>query len=237
MATVPLFQPRVLRAYTKWAESQIYHIQTLQRWWRRRRQLQPSNTVDCITLEPVEKPVFLHVSNTGHVTAFSAMALAQYLVTSGNFTHPQFRTPFLSVEILRLDRCTGQKFSLFKNRHTIQLQQAEERAESTLDDFLVNEFKTHVEVCVELCLQQCTEVGWAFQMRHETENLVLEYISLLTHNAPLARQVIEQTIEVIERRCNALCTFDAADPNLVLFERLFKFHILLCTFCNNITIA
>jgi hypothetical protein len=236
MATVPLFQNRVLRGYTKWAEAQTNHITTIQRWWRHFKQLKPSNTVDCITLEPVEKPVFLHVSDTGYVTAFSAMALAQYMVTSGNFTHPQFRTPFHSVELLRLDRCTGHRFDLLKNRHTIQTQQQEERAESTLDDFLVNEFKTHVEVCIEMCAQDNTELGWALQMRHEIENLLLEYLSLLTHNTPLAHQVIQQTIELIERRCNTLSTLEGGNPNPGFFERLFKFQLLLYTFRSNITV-
>ena len=218
MATMnhkPVFQPRILRTYSKWAATQSEHIVTIQRWWRALKRLKPSNTVDCITLEPVEPPVFLHVSDNGHVTAFSAMSLAQYMTTSGNFTHPQFRTPFDAVELWRLDRCTGQQFQLLRNKDNIRLQRADARSDDSLTEFLTNECNMYLQTAAELCSQQCTRAAWAFQMRSVTESFTMSFISLVTHNRQLAAQLITQAIQVVE---NQPATFlSNAEANIIFY--------------------
>ena len=63
---------------------------------------------DPITLEPVQFPVFVHVSAQGKQTVFSARILAAYCLTSGDIKHPLTRVPFSSVEIRRLARISNQ---------------------------------------------------------------------------------------------------------------------------------
>jgi hypothetical protein len=232
MATVnlkPLFQPRILRTYSKWAANQSEHIVSIQRWWRALYRLKPSNTVDCITLEPVEPPVFLHVSDNGHVTAFSALSLAQYMTTSGNFTHPQFRTPFTDVELWRLDRCTGHQFLLLRNKDRIATERAGARSDDSLTEFLVNECNTHLQSAVDVCLQQLSRVEWALQMRSITENFTLSFMSLVVHHSASAAQVITQGIQLIENQPRL--ALNNTDTNLGFYielcERCIEFSILL----------
>lgn len=232
MATVnlkPMFQPRVLRTYAKWAVGQVHKIIAIQRWWRAIQHLRPTNTVDCITLEAVEKPVFLHISDQRHVTAFSALPLAQYIATSGNFTHPQFRTPFDSVELWRLDKCTGHQFNLLQNRDLIQTETAYARNENSLTEFLMNDVLVHIQAATEVCLQQCTRAAWGFQMRMVTEQLTMSLITLATHNVVSAAQVLTQAIQRIENQPGLLLNNVGTEITFYMdvCERCMQFSFLL----------
>jgi hypothetical protein len=233
----PCFSSRILRGYAKWAQSQTKHIVRVQRWWRAVQHLKPSNTVDCITLEPVEAPVFRHVSEKGHVTAFTAHSLAQYMITSGNFTHPQYRTPFHAVELRRLDRCTGQQFQLLQNRERIQVERAQARNDNSLDEFLVNESMSVVQACIEICTQRCTRAEWSFQMRAMSEQLVMSFITLMLHNCELAFQTIHQAIDLVERQpAHLLAVF--SDDLVAYFDacdRCFHFCLVLKVLRNDLT--
>lgn len=238
MATLnpkPIFQTRVLRTYSKWADSQQGLIIRLQRWWRALKRLQPSNTADCITLEPVEKPVFLHVSDQGYVTAFTAISLAQYMATSGNFTHPQFRTPFNDVELWRLDRCTQKRFNLLQNRESIQSERATAQSESSLNEFLVNECLSFVQTGIDICSATTSRAAWARNMRDITEPFIMSYVTLAMYDQRLAQQMINQAIQLVDqqpatllRTLNSDITtyFDACD-------RCFQFSVLLKTLRND----
>ena len=226
----PLFQPRVLRTYAKWAASQSDSIVRLQRWWRALKRLRPSNTVDCITLEPVEPPVFLHVTDTGHVTAFSATSLAQYMNTSGNFTHPQFRVPFTPVELWRLDKCTGQQFNLLQNRDRIQVERANDRSDNSLSDFLMNECMSFVQTGIEVCSRRIPRSVWSTEMRAITEPLMMALISFAAHNRPLARQMISQAIDRVEGHpANVLMDelYDDLNAYFDACDRCLQFSLLL----------
>lgn len=199
-SSAPVFQPRVLRAYSKWALSQEPFIVTIQRWWCRRRRLFPKNLVDCITLEPVEPPVFKHVSDSGYVTAFSALTLANYMVASGNFTHPQFRTPFNAVELRRLDKLTDCQYELCQNQQQILNQHQEARAVEGLQEFFTNDIQAVVQECMQMCqdnLHQEAELWW-FALRGKIQELFLSLFALRDMNQILAHNVINQCIEDIE---------------------------------------
>jgi hypothetical protein len=230
----PYFQHRVLRGYARWAQGQETHIINIQRWWRHWYQLRPCNTVDCITLEALEPPFFLHVAESGHVTAFSAMSLAQYMVVSGNFKHPQFRTDFNTVELRRLDKCTGNKFRLVVNQTSIQEQQEAARLESHVDEFLVNEFTGHIRACLELCTQPCSYFQWALGMREHTEPLQFEYLTLYAHNTELAQQTLQHAVETVERQgTEMVASIDSLASYIELYDRFLKFVLLLRTFDIN----
>jgi hypothetical protein len=152
----PTFQPRVTRLYSRWLqEPQVQHsILRLQHWWdylQNKQRLQPKNTVDYITLEPPEPPVFLHVNEAGIVTAFSADTLANYFEASGEFKHPETRVPFNLVEIRRLDQMTERKYNLTQNLDSIVTRHQDERVETQLVDFLQNDLET----CYQNILAAC----------------------------------------------------------------------------------
>lgn len=230
----PSFHPRILRTYAKWVNLQEAQVVFIQRWWRHWRRLRPANTTDCITLEPLEPPLFVHISDSGHVTAFSALSLAQYMVSSGDFKHPQFRTPFNVVELRRLDKCTQYKFNLVQNQSRIQAEQATAQSETNLDDFLVNDFTSHIQTCLDLCAQPQSYLLWALGMRDHTEPLLFEYLSLYTHNQELARVTLQRSVELVERRgLEVLHSTENLATYIDLYDRFIKFVLLLKTFEMN----
>lgn len=224
----PAFQTRVLRTYSKWALDQTPHIIHVQRWWRRLKRLQPSNTTDCITLEPLEKPLFLHVSEQGHVTGFTAETLAQYMVSSGNFTHPQFRTPFNAVELQRLDKCTGRRYQLLQNRDNIQLEQARARNESSLTEFLVNEFTMSVQQAAELCTRLCSRFEAAEHMQSVVERLILAFVTLRAHDQAVAAQQVSRACDTIETAFSSLA--DSLSDMGMIFEFIERYYQLTVLF-------
>jgi len=192
------FSTRVLRNYSRWALTQEHVIRVLQRWWRRLYHLKPQNTVDCITLEPVERPVFLQVSATGHVTAFSAEALAQYLVSSGNFTHPVTREPFLSVELMRLDRLTQRQHGLHANQRNIEAETKDARANEQLEDFFVSEVRGHVQRYLDQCVIDSDRNTWAQQLRTFGQELFVLLTSLRLINPLAVNTVMEEVVDTVE---------------------------------------
>lgn len=195
----PTFQPRVLRSYTKWMQSPFVEEAAfcIQRWWRVWRSLKPHNTHDFITLEPLEAPVFLHVSPTRHVTAFSAHPLAQYFEAAGDFQHPQTRTPFNHIEIKRLDRITQYQYKLHTNYQTLLQRHSEERKTEELRDFLLNDFKTCYQACIECCHPDISQRDWALRMRERVDLLTASVVSLQQFNHGLANAVLTQCITEI----------------------------------------
>lgn len=184
----PTFQPRITRLYTRWTESTAVFsaVRTLQTWWRRHQQLKPKNTHDYITLEPVEKPVFLHISDSGVVTAFSANTLANYFESSGDFKHPESRTPFNLIEIKRLDKQTGRVYNLFQNYETIISRHKQERSQSQLEEFLINDLETNYQHIMTSCRADTLNIEWELQMRTLLPLFYTSFYSLLQVNPEAA---------------------------------------------------
>src|SRR3990167_4712202 len=79
------------------------------RWWKTYRGLVAVNQLDPITHDPVESPVFRHVSDqTGRCPRFGAVSLAQYFLSAGDLRHPVTREAFNMPELRRLDRLVVQ---------------------------------------------------------------------------------------------------------------------------------
>jgi hypothetical protein len=71
---------------------------------RRRIRRKPRNR-DCpITLEPLKRPVFVHVSETGYPRGYSLESLIQGILVTGKATDPITRVEYNAVELKRMDR-------------------------------------------------------------------------------------------------------------------------------------
>lgn len=221
----PTFQPRVLRSYSKWVEAPHVSqaVNRLQSWWRHWSRLKPQNNTDFITLEPFEKPIFVHVSDTEHVTAFSAHSLAQYFEAAGDFTHPQTRTPLNRVEIRRLDKLTHLQYKLLENYHAILERHQEERKQDELQEFLLNDFKTNYTRCVESCHPNIEDMEWTLRLRENTDALMGSVISLRQFNQALANAVLHQCIGEL----NSIFLRRPERISETTLERLFVFQQVL----------
>jgi len=227
MATIKApFTTRVLRNYSRWALAQEQSIRRLQRWWRSTKRLQPQNTVDYITLEPVGCPVFRHVSDTGHVTAFTAGPLAEYLVSSGNFTHPETRVPFLSVELLRLDHLTKRQFNLHINQHHIEAESKDSRATQQLEDFFVSEVRALIQRCVDQCFEDTTQDAWFVYVRGFIPELASMLTSLRLVNPFAVENVMDEVILSVEER---FFGFDSLNMPFPTHQKLLVLLIYLKT--------
>lgn len=205
MATLrPHFQARVLRTYSKWLCTQHQVVVRLQRWWRLMLQLRPHNHLDCITMEPVQPPVFRHVSDNGHVTAFSAMTLAEYLHSSGNFSHPEYRTQFLSVEIRRLDRITQFRFNLHRNQQHIQLQSQQQRLELQFEEFLVNDLETQFQNCIQICQNTNNIEDWSRDIRGAVDQLLNALVALRQFSYTSSQQALQKHARTLEQLLNGV---------------------------------
>lgn len=189
MATMkPSYQPRITRGYTYWVnlDNVLHAIVAIQKWWKHWIQLKPQNTHDYITLEPVEPPIFLHVSDTRFVTAFSASTLANCFEASGDFKHPHSRTPFNVVEIRRLDAITNQEFKLCENYNSIIYRHQQEREQSLLQEFLVNELETQFQNCINSCISTLSDNQWDQEIGAQTTLFFSAFYSLYEVNMEMA---------------------------------------------------
>ena len=180
----PSFQPRITRLYSRWAESNVVTtaITRLQTWWKTLKQLTPKNTHDFITLEPLEKPIFLHVNDSGVVTAFSANTLANYFESSGDFKHPESRVPFNFIEIRRLDKQTGYVYNLCQNYDSIISRHIQERSQAQLEEFLINDLETNYQNVIASCRAETFNLIWERQMEALLPLFMASYHSLFQVN-------------------------------------------------------
>jgi hypothetical protein len=184
----PTFQPRITRLYSRWMDSCYVQqcIIKIQTWWihtmKVKIQLQPKNTHDYITLEPVESPIFLHVSDLGMVTAFSAEILANYFESSGDFKHPESRVEFTVPEIRRLDKQTAYKYNLSQNYDTIISRHRQERAQVQLEEFLLNDFETQYQHVLACCHSQTSAEDWETEMSTLLSLFSTSFVSLCQVN-------------------------------------------------------
>lgn len=147
-------QNKTLRRYTR-TDSRAARL--IQQWFR--RQLHPSNLLDYITMAPLQKPIFYHVSRTGRVTGFSARTLAEYLLATGNYSHPETRAPFLDVELKRLQKLLQQSScdsdndigyeSLVTRRNSLEKKRQDDINEASFQTYLENS----VGCCINRMLQ------------------------------------------------------------------------------------
>lgn len=79
----------------------------IQRWWRSRKRVLPSNAHDPITLEPLARlpVVYRVVEACGSVTGYDPRSLRRYMLETGDDRFPTTRRPISLSEALRLDKC------------------------------------------------------------------------------------------------------------------------------------
>ena len=77
-------------------------VRVIQKTFRRAK-----SAIDPITREPVCFPIFIHVTQQGHETLYTAKVLASYIRSSGSALDPTTRIPFTNAELLRLSRISG----------------------------------------------------------------------------------------------------------------------------------
>jgi hypothetical protein len=155
---------RRLRSYdTKKARAEC----TLSRWGVRRWRNRWRNERDPITQEPPEPPIYRHVSDRGHVTAFNAPTLLQYIVATGNFEHPETRTPFTRNELSRISRDSKSSVSLPLERTRLEREKLQRQERNGLVEYLGNAVGELVAFFVGLSEKGCTTsrdhaYGWMF---------------------------------------------------------------------------
>jgi len=82
------------------------------------------------------------VSPLGHTTGFTACLLVDYLVSSGNFTHPETRVPFLPCEIARLQRVSQTSINLIEQRSALEIKRKDMLERQSVIEFMENGIKT-----------------------------------------------------------------------------------------------
>lgn len=111
----------------------------IRRWilwhWHNR----PRNSIDPISQQAPQAPLFKHVSSTGYVTVFTAPLLVDYFVSSGNFQHPETRVSFLTCELMRLQRVSKTYVNLVQNRELLEIRRHERLIQQGLIDFFEND--------------------------------------------------------------------------------------------------
>ena len=181
---------RRLRSYakerTKRAALQIY------KWICLKKRSWVRNTIDPLSRDVLEPPVFKHVSAFGYTTGFNAPLLVEYLVSSGNFTHPETRVPFLPCELTRLQRVSQTTVNLIGQQAVLEQKRRDMLETQSVAEFMENAIKTTL----------CQILAWMSSQHSDNEIL---YRCLLFGFPDLFSQ-LDQHAEFLndEHRCKQL---------------------------------
>ena len=127
-----------LRSHTRIKQASLH----INKWISNKRRNRVCHLIDPVSRDIVEPPVFKHVSALGHTTGFNAPLLVDYLVSSGNFTHPETRVAFLPCEITRLQRISKTLINLKEQRSVLEKNRADMLERQSVIEYMENDIKT-----------------------------------------------------------------------------------------------
>lgn len=175
-------------------------VTKIQRAWR--HFLKFRHMIDPITLDTIEHPVFVLITDDMHEYYFSAMSLALYIKESGDYRNPMTRKEMNTVEIRRLVRLSGVE-------DILNVEECKEaRIERNQRDSLRSFFEEEVANAIDTFLQ------YIHSNRHflNTGHLVRHMLALVfpTIIVTVARTVrtdpdfIDELFELLESRQEAI---------------------------------
>lgn len=146
-----------LRSYNRVKQARLH----INKWICLKKRNWPRNFVDPVSNDVLEPPIFKHVSPSGHTTGFTATLLVDYLVNSGNFTHPETRVPFLKCEISRLQRVSQTSINLMEQRSALEIKRKDMLERQSVIEFMENGIKTsmrNILTCVSSLIHSENDV-------------------------------------------------------------------------------